>query len=62
MKLKNALILCAGFGKRLMPLTENIPKALLKVNEITLLENSFNLVNELGISKVLVNTFYLGNK
>ena len=62
MKINTALILCAGFGKRLMPLTENIPKALLKVNEITLLENSFNLVNELGISKVLVNTFYLGNK
>ena len=51
MKLKTALILCAGFGKRLMPLTESTPKPLLKVNKISLLENSLNLLSELGIKK-----------
>ena len=62
MKLKTALILCAGFGKRLMPLTESTPKPLLKVNKISLLENSFNLLSELGIKKVLINTYHLGDK
>ena len=40
MKIKTAIILCAGFGKRLMPLTEKTPKPLLKINEISLLENT----------------------
>ena len=62
MKLKTALILCAGFGQRLMPLTESTPKPLLKVNKITLLENSLNLLSELGIKKVLINTYHLGDK
>ena len=62
MKLKTALILCAGFGKRLMPLTESTPKPLLKVNKISLLENSLNLLSELGIKKVLINTYHLGDK
>ena len=62
MKLKTALILCAGFGKRLMPLTESTPKPLLKFNKITLLENSLNLLSELGIKKVLINTYHLGDK
>ncbi len=62
MKLNTALILCAGFGKRLMPLTESTPKPLLKVNKISLLENSLNLLSELGIKKVLINTYHLGDK
>ena len=44
MKIKTAIILCAGFGKRLMPLTEKTPKPLLKINEISLLENTINLI------------------
>ena len=62
MKIKTALILCAGYGKRLNPITLTTPKPLLKINQITLLENCINLVNSLGINKILINTFYLSEK
>jgi len=62
MKIKTALILCAGYGKRLNPLTLIEPKPLLKINEITLLENCINLVKFLGIEKIIINTFYLKEK
>ena len=50
MRVKTAIILCAGFGKRLMPLTEKTPKPLLKINEISLLENTINLIKVLAVS------------
>ena len=59
MKIKTALILCAGFGKRLNPITIEKPKPLLELNNITLLENTINLIKELGIKKIFLNTFYL---
>ena len=59
MKIKTALILCAGFGKRLNPITLEKPKPLLKLNNITLLENTINLIKELGIKKIILNTFHL---
>ena len=62
MKINTALILCAGYGKRLNPLTLEEPKPLLKINEITLLENCINLIQFLGIRKVIINTFYLKKK
>ena len=62
MKIKTALILCAGYGKRLNPLTLTTPKPLLKINQITLLENCINLIHSLGINKFLINTFYLSKK
>ena len=62
MKINTALVLCAGFGKRLNPLTLTEPKPLLKINEITLLENCINLIQLLGIKKIIINTFYLKEK
>ena len=62
MKIKEALVLCAGYGKRLNPLTLNTPKPLLKYKEITLLENTINLIKKLDIKKIKINTFYLENK
>jgi|TARA_B100000787_G_scaffold1709_1_gene1318 MurNAc alpha-1-phosphate uridylyltransferase len=62
MKINTALILCAGYGKRLNPITLTEPKPLLKVNEITLLENCINLIQLLGIKNVIINTFYLKEK
>ena len=62
MEIKTALVLCAGYGKRLNPLTLELPKPLLKLNNITLLEKTFNLIESLGIKKVKLNTFYLKEK
>jgi N-acetyl-alpha-D-muramate 1-phosphate uridylyltransferase len=62
MKIKTALILCAGYGKRLNPITLTTPKPLLKINEITLLENCINLIHALRIDKILINTFYLSEE
>jgi len=62
MKIQTALILCAGFGKRLNPITLNTPKPLLKLNNITMLENCINLIKTLGIKKIILNTFYQEEK
>ena len=62
MKINTAIILCAGFGKRLMPLTKEIPKPLLKINETILLENTIKLIKKLEIKSIKINTFYLGDK
>ena len=59
MRINTALIMCAGFGKRLNPLTLNIPKPLLEINNLTLLENTINLIKDLNIKNIKLNTFYL---
>ena len=59
MKINAALVLCAGYGKRLNPLTLKNPKPLLKLNNLTLLENTINLIKNLGIKDIKLNTFYL---
>jgi MurNAc alpha-1-phosphate uridylyltransferase len=62
MKIKTALILCAGLGKRLNPLTLENPKPLLKLKNITMLENCIKLIIKLGVDKIILNTFYLEEK
>ena len=59
MNINTALILCAGFGKRLNPITLKTPKPLLKLKNFTPLENCINLNINLGIKKILINTYYL---
>lgn len=62
MRIKTALILCAGLGKRLNPLTLENPKPLLKLKNITMLENCIKLIIKLGVDKIILNTFYLEEK
>ena len=62
MKIKTALILCAGYGKRLSPLTNDIPKPLLKVKNVSLLDNTLKFVQSIGINKIKINTFYLSKQ
>ena len=59
MRINTALILCAGFGKRLNPITLNTPKPLLEIKDVSMLERCINLIEKLGIQKILINTFYL---
>tara|TARA_Y100001970_G_scaffold167947_1_gene205458 strand:- start:2103 stop:2792 length:690 start_codon:yes stop_codon:yes gene_type:complete len=62
MKIKTALILCAGYGKRLNPITLKIPKPLIEIKNITLLENSINFLEKLKIENVKINTYHLHNQ
>lgn len=62
MRVKTAFILCAGLGKRLNPITLETPKPLLKLNDKTMLEKCINMILELGIKKIFLNTFHLGNQ
>ena len=59
MKINTALILCAGFGKRLNPITLEKPKPLLEIKNVTVFEKNINLIKELGINKIIINTFDL---
>ena len=59
MRINTALILCAGYGKRLHPITLKTPKPLLKIKDISMLEQCINLIEKLGIQKIFINTFYL---
>ena len=59
MKVKKAIILGAGFGKRMRPLTKKIPKPLVKINGVTLLENSIKFLSSLGVKYIVVNAHHL---
>jgi len=60
--IKKAMILAAGFGKRIQPLTKNCPKPLLKIGKETLLSNSLKFLELLGIEKVVINVHYLSEQ
>ena len=58
MKIKKAIVLCAGFGKRMHPITKKIPKPLVKINNITLLENSIKFLTSIGIKHIVINAHF----
>ena len=60
--IKKAMILAAGFGKRLNPLTLNCPKPLLKIGKETLLSNTINFLEQSKIKEVVINVHYLGDQ
>ncbi len=55
-----AMILAAGLGKRMQPLTANLPKPLLKVGDKTLIEHQIERLVAGGITGIVINHFYLG--
>lgn len=57
-----AMIFAAGKGTRLKPLTESLPKALVKVNGITLLEHTITKLKIAGITDIIVNVHHFANQ
>ena len=47
-----ALILAAGYGKRLLPITNEMPKSMIEINGTPLLINALNILSEVGINDV----------
>ena len=59
---KDAFILAAGFGKRLLPLTEHTPKPLLNINNTPMIEYILDAISSINIRKVHINSHYLSDK
>ena len=60
--IKKAMILAAGFGKRMHPLTLDCPKPLLKIHEETLLSNTIKFLQKIGVKKIVINVHYLADQ
>lgn len=57
-----AMVLAAGFGMRMRPLTLELPKPLLAVGGRTMLDQALDRLKDAGLSRAVVNTHYLGDK
>ena len=62
MSVKHAMILAAGLGTRMRPLTLDTPKPLIRVGSKNLLERSINLLEKHGIEKIIINIHHLGDQ
>tara|TARA_B100001123_G_C15285262_1_gene1015412 strand:- start:91 stop:798 length:708 start_codon:yes stop_codon:yes gene_type:complete len=60
--IKKAMILAAGFGKRVHPLTLKNPKPLLRIGDETLLSNTLKFLELNEIKEVVINVHYLGEQ
>lgn len=56
---KNAVILAAGFGMRMVPINTQVPKAFLEVNGETLIERIINQLHDVGINEIYVVVGYM---
>ena len=55
-----AMILAAGFGKRLRPFTQRLPKPLLELNGLSLIERLLLQLQQAGVVQVMINLAHLG--
>ena len=62
MNIEHGMILAAGLGKRMQPLTLKSPKPLLEINNISLLERAINLLVSHGVKEISINVHYLPNQ
>ena len=59
---KKAMVLAAGLGRRLRPITNNLPKPLVKVANRTLLDHTLDHLVAAGVECVVVNIHYLADQ
>ena len=60
--IKHGMVLAAGIGKRMQPLTLKTPKPLLEINNISLVERAINLLIDHGVQEIIINVHYLSNQ
>ena len=56
--IKHAIILAAGFGKRMLPLTNELPKPMVKIKGKPIIKHLIDLLDQIGIEKICVNVHY----
>jgi MurNAc alpha-1-phosphate uridylyltransferase len=56
-----AMVLAAGFGKRMLPLTKSIPKPMVKVDGVTLIDRVLDRLVLAGAKRAVVNVHYCGD-
>ena len=61
-KINKGFIFAAGLGLRMRPLTNNTPKPLIRVNGKPLIDYSIELLTELGVNEIAINTHYLSDQ
>lgn len=61
-KIDHAIVLAAGLGKRLRPLTLTTPKPLLPIQGVPIIETILTRLKQQGVRKVIVNTHYLADQ
>lgn len=57
-----ALVFAAGYGKRLRPLTDSIPKPLIEINGKTVIQRALEKLRDAGADEFLINTHHLHGK
>ena len=62
MSIKHAMILAAGLGTRMKPLTLKTPKPLIKVGSKNLLERSLNFLENHGVEQIIINAHHLADQ
>jgi N-acetyl-alpha-D-muramate 1-phosphate uridylyltransferase len=59
---RRAMVLAAGLGTRLRPVTDTVPKPLVELNGRTLLDHAIDRLERAGVEYIVVNTHYLAAK
>ncbi|HYP97296.1 MAG TPA: nucleotidyltransferase family protein [Polyangiaceae bacterium] len=58
----SGIVLCAGFGTRLRPLTDELPKPLVPVGDRSILEHALSLLSAAGITELSINVYHLAEQ
>jgi MurNAc alpha-1-phosphate uridylyltransferase len=59
---KTAMVLAAGLGKRMRPITDTLPKPLVEIRGKTLIDHCLDRLAENGVERAIVNVHWLADQ